>query len=289
MSTRSSPRRSQALGERAPDPVAAEVPAATVGGRNDEPVVVQALDDVDRVERATDLRRDDVARARTLGERSTRAVARRGRGRSAGRCRSTARRQPTLRRRSRVRPRPTPRGRGSRAARSRATVRRARPSAPDARARSPDERRAPRRASPSTCRRAWSSRARRAPRPIRPHPAASCPRAARRRGRRRSCRRRRRDRGSRGRAAASRARSRLSADQATAPQSLRVAERTSRSVVATTFRFGNCAVASSIIASKADGSRPVRRSSTPATSSPRHAVKSSSLPISTSTLRRARG
>ena len=143
----------------------------------------------------------------------------------------------------------------------------------------------PRPASPSTCRPASSSPARRVRRPIRRRRSAPCPRASRRRARRRSCRRRRRGRGSRGRAAASRARSRCRPTTRRRPSRCesRCAPRAASS--RRPARFGNCAVACSIIASNAAGSRPVRFSSTPATSRPRQAVKSSSLPISTSTLR----
>ena len=106
----------------------------------------------------------------------------------------------------------------------------------------------PRPASPSRCRRASSSRARRGRRRTRRRDRGRRARAARRSGPRRSCRRRRRGRGSRDPVAGSPRRSPVSRDQAIADQSLTVALRTVRSVVATTAKFGNSAAARSIIA-----------------------------------------
>jgi len=74
-----------------------------------------------------------------------------------------------------------------------------------------------------------------------------------------------------------------SRDQAIAPQSLTVAVRTARSVVPTTAMFGYDAATCSIIALKPSVLSSVRSGSTPGTSKPRPAVKSSSLPIITST------
>ena len=70
-----------------------------------------------------------------------------------------------------------------------------------------------------------------------------------------------------------------------APQSLRVAVFAARSVVATTLKFGYAFTAVSIIFLKAATSIVQRCSSAPSTSKPRQAVKSSSLPIITSTYR----
>ncbi len=68
-----------------------------------------------------------------------------------------------------------------------------------------------------------------------------------------------------------------------APQSFRVAVVAWRSVVATTLKFGNEPTAFSIIFLKEDGSRREADRSSPSTSKPRAAVKSSSLPSITST------
>ena len=69
----------------------------------------------------------------------------------------------------------------------------------------------------------------------------------------------------------------------TALQSLTVAVRALRSVVATAAKFGKAATARSIMRRKFSGSSPERFSSTPSTSNPSAAVKSSSLPSITST------
>src|SRR5665647_2992292 len=68
-------------------------------------------------------------------------------------------------------------------------------------------------------------------------------------------------------------------DQAIAPQSLMLAERTVRIVVAMTWKFGYAAAAVAIIAANLSVSRAESSSSTPSTSNPRLAVKSSSLPL----------
>jgi len=73
-----------------------------------------------------------------------------------------------------------------------------------------------------------------------------------------------------------------SRDHAIALQSLIVALRTARSVVAMTWKFGNSTEARSIIERNDAVSSPLRLSSLPSTSRPRQAVKSSSLPIITS-------
>ena len=112
----------------------------------------------------------------------------------------------------------------------------------------------PRPASPSRCRRASSSRALRGRRRTRRRGRGRRARAARRSAPTRSCRRRRPGRGSRGPAAASPRRIPPRRDHAIADQSLTVALRTVRSVVATTAKFGNSAAARSIIA----GTRPCR-------------------------------
>ena len=66
-------------------------------------------------------------------------------------------------------------------------------------------------------------------------------------------------------------------------QSFFVAVITRRSVVAATLKFGNCFTASAIMSLKAWVSMLEMLWSTPLTSKPREAVKSSSLPIITST------
>jgi hypothetical protein len=74
------------------------------------------------------------------------------------------------------------------------------------------------------------------------------------------------------------------AAQATAPQSFTVALRTPRSVVATTLKLGYSWTAVSIIDLKLPASsEPPPWMSVSGTSKPRQAVKSSSLPIITST------
>ena len=68
-----------------------------------------------------------------------------------------------------------------------------------------------------------------------------------------------------------------------APQSLTVAVRTRRRVVAITWKPGYSARTRSIIALNESTGRVDRLASVPSTSNPRLAVKSSSLPIMTST------
>ena len=142
----------------------------------------------------------------------------------------------------------------------------------------------PRSGSPSRCRQASSSRARRGRRRTRRRAGG------RRRGAARRSRpeaklsppptRSRISRSGRG-VASTKPDSR---DQAIAPQSLTVAVRTLRSVVATTWKFGNSSAAR--VDHRAERRRRrarVRSASVPSTSKPRQAVKSSSLPIITST------
>ena len=71
--------------------------------------------------------------------------------------------------------------------------------------------------------------------------------------------------------------------QQMALQSFLVAVITRRSVVAATLKFGNCFTASPIMSLKACVSIWEMLWSTPLTSNPSEAVKSSSLPIMTST------
>ena len=75
----------------------------------------------------------------------------------------------------------------------------------------------------------------------------------------------------------------MDGDKAIAPQSLMLAERTVRIVVAMVLKFGYAAAAFSIIAANLSTARAERSSPVPSTSKPRLAVKSSSFPIITST------